>query len=141
GAVVSGRVPADGNGDRLTSWCNGTSIVIGLLFVSTCAYLEATFLVADARRTGDRELEEYFRRRAIGAGVAGGALAAAGLVALHGDARYVYDGLTSSALPLVIVSVLCGLAAIGVLLRGTPTWARSFAIGAVTTVVWGWGGA
>jgi cytochrome bd ubiquinol oxidase subunit II len=139
GAIVSGRVPANGNGDRLTSWCNATSIVVGLLFVSTCAYLAATFLVADARRTGDPGLEAYFRRRAIGAGLIGGVLAAAGIVTLHEDARYVYDGLTSSALPLVIVSVVCGLVAIGVLLRGSATWARPFAVAAVATVVWGWG--
>jgi cytochrome bd ubiquinol oxidase subunit II len=139
GAIVSGRVPASGNGDRLTSWCNATSIVIGLLFVSICAYLAATFLVADARRTGDARLEEYFRRRAIGSGLAGGVLAAAGLVTLHADARYVYDGLTSNGLPLVIVSVLCGLAAIAVLLRGSATLARPFAVAAVATVVWGWG--
>src|ERR1700704_6480175 len=75
GAVASGRVPADGNGDRLTSWGNGTAIVIGLLFVATRAYLPAPFLVADARRAGDAELETYFRRRALGAGGVGGALA------------------------------------------------------------------
>ena len=34
-----------------------------------------------------------------------GALAVAGLVALHSDARYVFDRLTSEALPLVILSV------------------------------------
>src|SRR5258706_4789497 len=65
GAIASGRVPVNGNGDRLTSWCNATSIVIGLLFVATGAYLSATFLVADARRAGDAELEGYFRRRAL----------------------------------------------------------------------------
>jgi cytochrome d ubiquinol oxidase subunit II len=139
GAVVSGRVPADGNGDRLTSWCNATSIVIGLLFLATCAYVAATFLIADARRTGDAELEDYFRRRALGAGVVAGALAVAGIVVLQDDARYVYDGLTSNGLPLVIVSALSGLAALAVLARGNAIWARPFAVAAVATVVWGWG--
>jgi len=139
GAVASGRVPAEGNGDRLTSWCNGTSIVIGLLFVATCAYVSATFLIADARRAGDAELENYFRRRALGAAVVGGALAVAGIVVLHEDARYVYDGLTSNGLPLVIGSTLSGLAALVVLARGNAIWARPFAVAAVATVVWGWG--
>ena len=40
------------------------------------------------------DLERYFATRALVAAVVAGALAAAGLVALHGDARYVYDGLT-----------------------------------------------
>jgi len=139
GAVASGRVPAGGNGDRLTSWCNGTSIVIGLLFVATCAYVSATFLVADARRAGDAELQEYFRRRALGAAVVAGVLAVAGILVLHDDARYVYDGLTSDGLPLVIVSGVCGAAALGMLARGNAVWARPFAVAAVTAVVWGWG--
>jgi cytochrome d ubiquinol oxidase subunit II len=139
GAIVSGRVPADGSGDRLTSWCNGMSILVGLLFVATSAYLAATFLVADARRAGDTELERYFRRRAIGAGVAAGALAAAGIVVLHEEARYVYDGLTSDGLPLVIVSILSGFAALAILARGNAFWARPFAVAAVVSVVWGWG--
>ena len=33
----------------------------------------------------------------------------AGLVVLHRDARYIFDGLTSDGLPLVIVSLLCGI--------------------------------
>jgi cytochrome bd ubiquinol oxidase subunit II len=139
GAVASGRVPADGNGDRLTSWCNGTSIVIGLLFVATSAYLAATFLIADARRAGDADLEAYFRRRALGAAVIAGALAVVGIVVLRDDARYVYDGLTSSGLPLVIVSLLCGGVALGVLARGNAFRARPFAVAAVAAVVWGWG--
>jgi cytochrome d ubiquinol oxidase subunit II len=139
GAVVSGRVPANGHGDRLTSWCNSTSIVVGLLFVATCAYLAATFLVVDARRTGDAALEGHFRRRAIGAGVVAGVLAVVGIVDLHEDARYVYDGLTSDGLPLVIVSALCGLAALGLLVRGSAVRARPFAVAAVVAVVWGWG--
>lgn len=139
GGIVSGRVPAEGSGDRLTSWCNGTSVVVGLLFVAACAYLAATFLVADARRTGDAELENYFRRRALGAAVAAGALAVAGIVVLHEDARYVYDGLTGDGLPLVIVSALSGLAALGALARGNAIWARPFAVAAVVAVVWGWG--
>ena len=52
GAVASGRVPADGGGDRLTSWTGATSLVVGALFVATCAYLAAVFLVA--RRTPRR---------------------------------------------------------------------------------------
>jgi cytochrome d ubiquinol oxidase subunit II len=139
GAVAAGRVPANGSGDRLTSWCNGTSLLVGVLFVATCAYVAATFLIADARRAGDSGLEHYFRRRAVGAAVIAGSLAAVGLVVLHAGARYIYDGLTSDAVGLVIVSGLCGAGAVAVLLRGDAVWARPLAVGAVVAVVWGWG--
>ena len=67
-----------------------------------------------------------------------GALATAGLVALHSDARYVYDGLTSDALPLVIASLVCGAAVLVLLSRGARRGARPLAVGAVVAVVWGW---
>ncbi|HEU5481245.1 MAG TPA: cytochrome d ubiquinol oxidase subunit II, partial [Candidatus Tumulicola sp.] len=54
-------------------------------------------------------------------------------------ARYLFDGLTSRALPLVIVSAVCGLASLYALARANRRFARPLAIGAVTTVVVGWG--
>ena len=69
-----------------------------------------------------------------------GALAVAGIFALHADARYVYDGLTSD-----------GAAArdrVGAVRRRRARPARAaaraaapapLAVGAVVAVVWGWG--
>ena len=79
-----------------------------VLFVATSSYLAAVFLVSDARRAGAPDLERYFARRALISALFAGALAAVGLVALHRDARYVFDGLVGDALPLVILSLVCG---------------------------------
>ena len=87
-----------------SSWLNVTSLAIGALFVATSAYLAAVFLVYDARRAGARDLERYFTDRALIAGAVAGVLAVVGIIALHHNAHYVYDRLTSKALPLVIVS-------------------------------------
>jgi cytochrome d ubiquinol oxidase subunit II len=140
GAIASGRVPV-GNaaGDPVSSWLNPLSLVIGALFVATSAYLAAVFLVSDARRARTPDLERYFARRALAAAFAAGALAVAGIVALHADARSVYDGLTGNALPLVIVSLVCGAAVPVVLHRAAPRGARPLAVAAVVAVVWGWG--
>jgi cytochrome d ubiquinol oxidase subunit II len=139
GAVASGRVPAHGTGDRLTSWLNPTCAVIGVLFVLSGAYLAATFLVVDARRAGDAEMERYFRIRALAAALAAGAAAAGGLVALHAHARFVFDGLVDEGLPLVIASGVLGAGALAAQLAGRPRAARPLAVGAVAAVVWGWG--
>ena len=72
------------------------------------AYLAAVFLVSDARRFGDPDLERYFAARALGAAVAAGVVAVAGIFVLHADARYIYDGLVDEGLPLVIASAVCG---------------------------------
>ena len=96
GAIASGRVPV-GNaaGDPWSSWLNPVSISIGVLFVATGAYLAAVFLITDARRAGDADLERYFSDRALVAAIVAGAVAIAGIFVLREDARYVYDGLTS----------------------------------------------
>ena len=76
GAVAGGRVPV-GNaaGDEVTSWLNPLSIIVGALFVATCAYLAAVFLVSEAHRAGAADLQRAFTRRAIAAAIAAGALA------------------------------------------------------------------
>lgn len=139
GAIAAGNVPADGNGDAFSSWLQPLPLLVGALFVATSAYLAAVFLVGDARRQGDEELEPYFVRRALGAAVVAGALAVAGLFALHSEARYVFDRLTDQGLPLVILSLVCGAALLIVLLRGARRPLRPLAAGAVTAVIWGWG--
>ena len=113
--------------------------LVGALFVATCAYLAAVFLVSDARRASAADLERYFRDRALAAAVVAGALAVAGILVLKGDAEYVYDRLTQEGLPLVILSGLCGLGALVLLARRVPRGPRPLAVGAVVAVVWGWG--
>jgi cytochrome d ubiquinol oxidase subunit II len=140
GGVASGRVPiGNAAGDMVTSWLNPLSLLVGALFVATSAYLSAVFLISDARRAGASDLERYFSDRAIAAALVAGALAVAGILVLHSDARYVYDRLTSQGLPLVIASGLCGLAVLVLLIRRVPRGPRPLAVAAVVAVVWGWG--
>jgi cytochrome d ubiquinol oxidase subunit II len=140
GAIASGRVPAAGKaGDPWSSWINPTSILGGVLAVTTCAYLAAVYMVWDARRLGHPDMVEYFRRRAVGAAMVAGVVALAGIVVLHADASYVFHGLTSRASVLVILSALCGLGSLALLLHSNHAGARLLAMGAVATVVLGWG--
>ena len=61
--------------------------MVGALAVAVCAYLAAVYLIVDARHLGDDDLERYFTRRALGAGVAAGILAAVGILVLRSDAE------------------------------------------------------
>jgi cytochrome d ubiquinol oxidase subunit II len=139
GAIAAGNVPAGGNGDAFSTWLQPLPLLIGAMFVASCAYLAAVFLVGDARRSGDDEMEPYFKRRALGAAIVAGAFAVAGLFALHSEARYVFDRLTSEGVPLIVLSILCGAALLVVLLRGRRRPLRPLAAGAVVAVIWGWG--
>jgi cytochrome bd ubiquinol oxidase subunit II len=140
GGIASGRVPAGGvAGDWVTSWLNPTSLVTGVLAVVAVAYLAAVYLVWEARRDDDPELAEYFRGRALVSAVLVAIVAAGGMVVLHSDAPYVFDGMTSRALPVVVIGVLCGLGALVLLARGAARGARLLAVLAVAGIVVSWG--
>jgi cytochrome d ubiquinol oxidase subunit II len=140
GGIASGRVPAGGKaGDPVDSWVNPTSVLGGVLAVCVVAYLAAVYLVWDAHRLGDEAMVEYFRRRAVGAAVASGLVAFTGIFVLAADADYVFHGLTSRALPLVILSAVCGIATLWLLHRRQRRGARLGAIAAVASVVVAWG--
>jgi NADH dehydrogenase len=132
GTIASGRVPGG-------SWLGPTSILVGVLAVACAAFLAAVFLVFDARRTLDEGLEGYFRRRAIGSGVATGLIATAGLFVLRADAPLVFHGLVREGLPFVILSALCGLAAMVLLARRAIRGTRILAAAAVVALLAGWG--
>ncbi len=140
GAIASGRVPSGGiAGDPWSSWVNPTSVLGGVLAVVVAAYLAAVYLVVDARRLGDPLMVAYFRQRATVMAVVAGVVALVGVFVLHADADYLFDGLTSRALPLVIASAICGSASLVLIRRGADRPARFFAAGAVASVVVAWG--
>ena len=120
GGIASGQVPAGGEaGDPVDSWLNPTSLVTGVLAVVLAAYLAAVYLVWDAREAGETDLVGVLPPPG-GAGRRRGrpVVAAVGLVVLRAEAPHVFDGLTSRALPLVILSVLCGVGALVLLVAG-----------------------
>jgi cytochrome bd ubiquinol oxidase subunit II len=140
GAVASGRVPVgNAEGDAITSWLNPLSLLVGALFVATSAYIAAVFLVSDARRAGAADLERYFTTRALAVAIVAGALGAVGIIVLHEDAHYVYEGLIHEGLPLVLLSAICGAGVLVLLRRGVARGPRPLAVGAVVGVIWGWG--
>jgi len=139
GGIASGRVPAVGDGNRITSWLNPTSVLGGVLAVTVCAYLAAVYLVVQADRRGLRDLEAYFRARAVAAAVAAGVVSLAGIWVLDSDAPRLFHRLFGAALPLVVLSVVCGLGGLVLLWRGAFRALRPLAAVAVAAVVGGWG--
>jgi cytochrome bd ubiquinol oxidase subunit II len=139
GGIASGRVPPAGHGDPIGSWVNPTSFLGGVLAVLVCAYVAAVFLTAEARRRDDTELETWFRRRSLATAMATGLVALAGIFVLRADSPRLFDALLTRGLPLVLLSGACGLTALVLLRRGAPRLLQALAVGAVGTVIAGWG--
>ena len=139
GAIASGRVPADGSGNRWSSWLNPTSLLGGVIAVGTCALLAGVFLVADAARGGQSRLAEELRTRVLVVGAITGAVVFASLAPILDDAPTLSDGLTGRAAPLVVTSAVAGTTTLWLLWRRHYSVARWPAVIAVVAVVSGWG--
>lgn len=141
GAIASGRVPVgNAEGDLFSSWLNGTALSIGVLAVTTSAYMAAVFLAADAARQGEARMRDSFRVRALAAGLVAGAIAVAGLVVLSQDAPDLFDGLTEGfGLVALIASVVAGLVTLSLVATSRFEPARYTAAVAVAAIVAGWG--
>ncbi len=139
GAIASGRVPANGRGDLWRSWTGPTSWVGGSLAVLTVAFLAATFLAADADRSGQHDLAETIGGRAFWAGLATGAVALVAAVTLPADAETLADHLQGRGLALVLGSAVAGSTTLWLLRQRRWRLARFTAVAAVAAIVLGWG--
>ena len=139
GAVAGGRVPAEGYGDRWTSWTGPSSLVGGALAVLTCAFLAGVFLVADANRAQKVELVEQLRVRVIRLALVAGVVVAGGALPLRADAPTLFHQLNSRGLVLVVTSAVAGLVTVWALYERRFELARGSAVVAVGSVVIGWG--
>ncbi|MFF5012947.1 cytochrome d ubiquinol oxidase subunit II [Streptomyces sp. NPDC001165] len=139
GGVASGRVTAAATAST-DAWANPTSLLFGLLAIAATALLGAVFLAADARRFSAPDLDGYFRRRALAALAVVAVLAVITMVVTHGDAPYVWHGLTHGVgLVFVIVAVVATLATAWLLTRPFADWSRVTAVGVVASAVIAWG--
>ena len=140
GALASEQVHVGNPGGSLvTSWLNPTSITIGVLAVTSSAYLAAVFLCGDAAREGRHALADRFRARALAAGLAAGAVAMAGLIVLHFDAERIFRRLTEGVgLPALIVSLAAGIATLLLVWDRRYEPARYTAALAVAATIAGW---
>lgn len=140
GAIASGRVPVgNARGDLVTSWLNPSSVAVGILAVATGAYLAAAYLAGDAARAGLDSVATAFRRRALGAGLATGAIAFAALAVVAVDGGRVGERLLEwPALAAVAASAVAGLATLEFVRRSRFEAARYGASVAVAAVVAGW---
>jgi cytochrome d ubiquinol oxidase subunit II len=139
GAVASGRVPAGGYGDLISSWVNPTSLVGGALAVTTCAFLAGVFLTANAARAGIEGLADRLRDRTLAVGIVTGLIAFAGLYPVLHDAPTLRHGLLGTAPPVLVVAALAGTVTLMLLYRRSYSLARLSAVGAVGSVIVGWG--
>jgi cytochrome d ubiquinol oxidase subunit II len=118
-------------------WLNPFTASVGLFALVAFAFLAAVYLPLE---TGDPALQDDFRRRALGAGLALFPAAGLALVASGPYAPRVRDALIFAAwaLPLHLLTAGAAVTALAALWRGRWRLARVAAAGQVSLILWGW---
>ena len=126
GAIASGRVPAGGSpATPWDSWINPTSILGGVLAVVVAAYLAAVYLVWDARRLGDPDDGGRTSVAEPSAPPSSPASWRSSASSSCGPTPATCSTASNRrALPLVIISAVCGTASLVLLLRRAQHGAR-----------------
>ena len=140
GALASGdiRVAAGGLATGFfAGWTSGFAIACGLFAQGLFAFLAATYLTVDT--DGEPDLQEDFRRRALGAAVSLAPAAAFTFLMARRGAPIIYGGLTSWWAPgLLVVTSVCAVVALWALWARRFRWARAAAVGQVISILLGW---
>ncbi len=139
-ATATGRlpVPEEGAVAGTGSWVSPFTLMGGIVGLAICAYLAPVYMAA---RT-DGELREDFRRQAMAASLALGALTTLAIPLAWLDAPRFAERLSGPpALTVVSLAVVCGVATLVFLWRRSFTLAQVSAAGTVALTIAGFGAA
>jgi cytochrome d ubiquinol oxidase subunit II len=144
GALASGGIRVSGPPVRVqanpwTTWTTPFALACGAFAMGLCSVLAATYLTADTRNTGDTELAERFRSRALIAGAVTALIGALATLLAISEAPTLWRGLIGRALPLSIAAIVIGLATAVALLRRIDLLARALVVGECVGILLAWG--
>jgi cytochrome d ubiquinol oxidase subunit II len=130
GAIASGHLDAP---------LNPMSIAFGCVSVTATAFSGASFLVGDARRLGQHEMAEYFRRRTIIAAVTLIVAGTAALLVIAGENGALFQSmLTGAGLPFALVTMVATPLVAVLLWRRVYRLYRLLTVAAVGSMVFAW---
>ena len=141
-AVASGKIrlrtgPIETDTGSL--WLTPFALTIGCMAITLCATLAAIYLTVEATNEGERELAEGFRWRGLFAGAVTAVLGALGLLLSASEAPILWQGMLARALPLVLATMLIGLATAVTLFFRYYRIARGLIVAETAFLLGSWG--
>jgi cytochrome d ubiquinol oxidase subunit II len=125
--------------DLGSTWLTPFALTIGLMAVALCATLAAIFLTVEAASDKDFAIAEAYRQRGLIAGAVTAVLGAVGLILSPFYAPVLWRGMLSHALPLVIATMLIGIATAITLFFRYYRIARLLIVGETAFLLGSWG--
>jgi cytochrome bd ubiquinol oxidase subunit II len=142
-AIASGKILIPNISQVQTNtgsyWLTPFALTIGAMALTLCVTISAIYLTVEATSRGDTELAEVFRRRGLIAGALTAALGLLGLNLSPSEAPFLWNGMLDKAIPVVIVTMLVGVAAAAALWFRRYGWARVLIVAEVAFLLLSWG--
>ena len=141
-AIASGHIQIQGKNLQTNTgseWLTPFALTIGAMALTLCVTIAAIYLTLEATSRGDTELAEAFRKRGLIAGALTAALGLLGLLLAPSEASFLWNGMLDHAIPLVIATVLIGLAAAAALWFKRYGWARILIVAVAASLLLTWG--
>jgi cytochrome d ubiquinol oxidase subunit II len=141
-AVASGQLIAPSGKAQVnlgSAWLSPFALSIGAMAVTLCASLAATYLTQEASLRDAADLTRIYRRRALSMGAITALLGTLGLLLSPSSAPQLWNGMFARALPIVIVTMLIGLATAALLYLHRYRLARAMIILETAFLLGSWG--
>jgi len=142
-AIASGVIVIQNKSQIVTNtgsdWLTPFTLTVGAMALTLCVTISAIYLTVEATTRGETELAEAFRRRGL---IAGGLTAVFGLIGLilsPSEAPFLWHGLLDKAIPVVIVTMLVGVATAAALWFRRYVWARVLVVALTALLLLSWG--
>ena len=130
--VLDGQVTVN----HWQAWFSPSSLTIGALTLALCAYLAAVYLILET----EGDVQQDFRRRALGSGLATALLAVLLLPLVAGEAPRLWARLWSPrTLPLIILGAALAALSLWAVWSHRYRLGRMAAVAEVAVLLWGWG--
>jgi cytochrome d ubiquinol oxidase subunit II len=141
-AVASGQLVAPHEVAQTnlgSAWLSPFALTIGAMAVTLCAALAAAYLTHEASTRGENELTLIYRKRALIMGAITAALGTLGLLLSPLEAPQLWVGMFAHALPVVIATMLIGLATAALLFWHRYNLARLMIVLETAFLLGSWG--
>jgi cytochrome bd ubiquinol oxidase subunit II len=122
-----------------SDWLTPFTLTIGAMALTLCVTISAIYLTVEATSRGETELAEAFRLRGLIAGALTAALGLLGLILAPSEAAFLWHGMLDKAIPIVIVTMLVGVAAAAALWFRRYGWARILIVAEAALLLLSWG--
>ncbi len=142
-AIASGVIVIQNKSQVVTNtgsdWLTPFTLTIGAMALTLCVTISAIYLTVEATSRGQSDLAEAFRRRGLIAGALTAVLGLLGLILSPSEGAFLWHGMLDKAIPIVIVTMLVGVAAAAALWFRRYTWARVLIVAEVAFLLLSWG--